>query len=74
VRIDKLLSIAAFIFITSALYIIAITPPATGYELSIYSAYPSYFWFFIIASSACGIGILIHQAFAEEKSNPVKYY
>ena len=69
-RIDKLLATTGFIFITAALYIIAATPPATGYELSIYDAYPPYFWFFIVASVSCGITILVHQAFTtEEKSN-----
>jgi len=67
--IDKFLSAGAFIFITIALFIVATTPPATGYELTIYDAYPSYFWFFIAASSACGIGIFAYQAFAKEKSN-----
>lgn len=68
-RIYKLLSIVSFVFITSALIVIATTPAATGYELSIYDAYPPYFWFFLIAAFACGIGILIHQAFAAQKSN-----
>jgi len=68
VNIDKLLATVAFVFIAVALVIIATTPPATGYEISIYDAYPSYFWFFIIASNACGIGILIHQAFTKERS------
>ncbi len=69
VNIDKLLATVAFIFISVALYTIAITPPATGYEISIYDAYPSYFWFFFIGAVACGIIILIHQAFAERKTN-----
>lgn len=69
VNVDKVLTVIAFVFILTALIIIAITPPATGYEISIYDAYPSYFWFSIIAAISCGIGILIHQAFDKERSN-----
>ncbi|MCK5022825.1 MAG: DUF1616 domain-containing protein [Candidatus Aenigmarchaeota archaeon] len=68
-KVIKLIAIIAFTFIISALTIIARTLPASGYEISIYDAYPPYFWFFIIASIACGICILVHQAFAEQKSN-----
>jgi len=68
-RIDKILATISLIFITLVLYIIVSTPPATGYELSIYDAYPSYLWLFLIAAIACGICILVHQAFAGEKSN-----
>lgn len=68
-RVTKVLAIIAFIFMSLALYIIAITPPATGYELNIYKAYPPYFWVFLIGSIACGICILVRQAFRDEKSN-----
>ncbi len=68
INIAKLLSIIAFIFIILALLIIADTPPATGYEISIYGAYPLYFWFFLIGSIACGVSILLHQAFSQERS------
>ena len=67
--IIKIVAIVAFTFIISALIIIARTHPASGYEISIYDAYPWYFWVFIIASIACGICILVHQAFAEQRSN-----
>lgn len=66
---DKVLAVLGFVFVFLALLVISRTPPATGYELSIYSAYPAYFWFFITASSVCGMGILIRQAFAAQKSN-----
>lgn len=64
----KIISIIAFSFIIIALIIILRTPPANGYEISIYRAYPGYFWFFIIASLTSGISILVQQAFAQEKS------
>ncbi len=69
VNIDKLLATVAFIFIATALFVVATACPATGYEISIYDAYPSYFWFFIIAAIACGIIILVRQAFAETPSH-----
>ncbi|KAF5431156.1 putative membrane protein [Candidatus Methanophagaceae archaeon] len=70
-RITKILAIIAFIFIISVLAIIAKTPPVSGYELSIYDAYPWPFWMFICISISCGIIILIHQAVSEQeqKSN-----
>ena len=68
-RIIKIIAIIAFILITLALTIIAKTPPVSGYELTIYDAYPSYFWYFICISISGGILILMHQAFAEQKSN-----
>jgi len=68
-RTMKIISIICFAFILIALFVIAKSPPASGYEISIYDAYPWYFWFFHVASIAGGIGILVHQAFAKEKSN-----
>ena len=66
---DKVLAVTGFVFVFVALIVIARTPPTDGYELPIYYAYPAYFWFLIIGSSACGIGILLHQAFAAQKFN-----
>lgn len=68
-RLIKIISIIAFIFITLTLIVITNTPPASGYELSIYYAYPWYFWVFICISINSGILILLHQAFSEQKSN-----
>jgi len=69
VKLTKILAIMAFVFTGLALYTIAITPPATGYELDIYKAYPTYFWSFLIASLACGICILVRHAFFGGKSS-----
>ena len=68
-KVIKIIAIVAFIFIILVLTIIAKTPSASGYELSIYDAYPLYFWVFICISIACGILILMYQAFTEQKSN-----
>lgn len=68
VDIDKVLTLTAFVCLLAALIVIARTPAATGYELTIYDAYPSYLWLFIILSSASGIGILLRQTFARQRS------
>lgn len=67
--IPKILSIIAFTAITLAVLIINSTGPASGYEISIYSAYPVYFWILIVTSTLCGITILVSQAFNEKRSD-----
>lgn len=68
-RVQKILSILAFFFIISVLAIIANRPAASGYELSIYTAFPWYFWILLIAAGTCGISVLVTHAFYVEKSN-----
>ena len=65
----KIIAIIAFIFITLALTIIAKTPPAGGYEVSIYAAYPWYFWFFIISAISLGMLIQTKYIFSQKESN-----
>lgn len=67
--IDKVLAIVAAILVLIVLIIIAITPPATGFELSIYNSFPLYFWFFYIIANGCGITILVRNAFTERRSH-----
>ena len=64
----KFLAIVAFGLIIASLIIIATTPPAGGYEISVYAAYPGYFWLFLIVSAAIGVYILVTQAFKENSS------
>lgn len=64
----KPLATVAFCLITAALWIAARTPSVRGYEISIYAAYPWYFWLFLITSVAIGIYILVQQAFAAKSS------
>ena len=68
-RIIKIIAIIAFTFMISALAIIAKTPPATGYEISIYDAYPWYFWVFIITSIFMGQIILMRDTLSSDKNN-----
>lgn len=63
----KFIAVVSFIFIISALWLIK-NSPATGYEISIYKAIPLV-WIFLIGSVIGGLGIIVHQAFTERKSN-----
>lgn len=51
---SKIIAIIAFTCIIISLVIIIVTPPATGYEISIYYVYPWYFWLLIITSIFLG--------------------
>ena len=66
--IPKIFGSFAFLCIAFALLIIAFTPLAQGYEISIYDAFPFTFWFAIIIAIFFGMIILIHQALIEKKS------
>ncbi len=61
--IEKILAIIAFFFVILSLRIIAITPPAFIYEISIYNAYPWYFWFFMLATIFIGQLIVFKDVF-----------
>lgn len=61
---EKITAIIAFVFIILALLIISVTPPAKCYEISVYDAYPWYFWFFIITSIFLGQLIVIKDVFS----------
>lgn len=66
--VDKCLTLMAGILILAALVTAARTPLAAGYELSIYEAFPLFFWFLFVGAIACGVGILLHQAFGKAQS------
>ena len=66
--IVKIPAILGCLFLTLAAVIIAVTGPAHGYEISIYNAYPAFFWLLILLSFGCGLVILVGQAFANESS------
>ena len=48
--------------------IIAETSKATGYEISIYNAYPFYFWLLLISSISIGIIIMVRESFSNKNS------
>jgi hypothetical protein len=71
-RFKKILSIVAFFCIILALIIIVVTPPASGYEISIYDAFPWYFWVLLILSIAIGQIIIFFNVFNDDiKGNKV---
>jgi hypothetical protein len=59
----KTIMIIAFLCIILALIIIIITPPAAGYEISIYNAFPWYLWLLIIVSIFLGQMIVFIDIF-----------
>lgn len=65
----KILLILSFIFILLALIVIAGTPAADGYEISIYGAYPGYFWIFLIGAIFSAILVLLQEIFSNKKTN-----
>lgn len=67
-RIDLITILLAFIFILLVQIIIIDTPPAAGYEISLYEAYPSYLWIFILAALSCGSGLLVYHAYSNYSS------
>lgn len=68
-HVGKVLSILMFTIICLLSIIILVTPPATTYEISIYSVYPFYFWFLVIVSLFSGITILIRSYLNENERN-----
>ncbi len=69
-QIGKLISIMAFTIISLLTAISVITRPAITYEISIYDAYPFYFWVLVIFSLFIGITILIRSySYENERDN-----
>jgi len=66
---NRVLAIIAFSLVVATIIIVFGAPPASGYEISIYAAYPTHFWLLIVGSYACGIILLVRQAFASEGSS-----
>lgn len=65
-RLLKIISSISFILIALALILIARNSPATGYELSIYSSLPGITWLFLLSALACGICIIVYEAFTSK--------
>lgn len=62
VSLNKVLITIGFILFCAAAITIARMSSAATYEISIYQAYPFYFWIFIVTSLLCGIGVLIRES------------
>jgi len=61
--VSKIMAIIAITCIIISLLIILITPPAARYEISIYNAYPWYFWFFMLTAIFIGQLIVLKDVF-----------
>jgi len=59
-RLYKIVIITLYTVITLWLYVMLNTPPASGYEISIYNAYPPLFWFLFILTIILGICFTIY--------------
>jgi hypothetical protein len=62
-RVFKSLGIFVFLLISLALLIIVRIPPADGYELSIYAAYPQVFWVCVVTSMVLSVVIIVSGIF-----------
>ena len=71
IRVAKFLSIIALLLIISAIAIIANTPAASDYEISIYDVFPIHFWFLIISSVAIGQIIIVLDIYSNDKDNKI---
>src|SRR5438093_3844836 len=63
-RLETALAILGVNCFSASLLIGVLTPPASGYELSIINAFPPFFWLLPLLGTACGSSILILEAFA----------
>jgi hypothetical protein len=66
---SRFLGTLSISFAAVASVIVAATPPATGYEISIYQAYPAYLYFFMAAALVCGFSVLVYSASGKDRSN-----
>jgi len=62
-RFTRILFLLILVLFTLSLFIIAETPPASGYEISIYAAYPWYLWVFITGIFIFGISVTLYRVF-----------
>lgn len=60
----KLIATAGMLSLVFAVVILHRVPPASGYEISIYAAYPWYFWAAIVGTIVTGQAVLLWSAFA----------
>lgn len=47
-------ALGGVVFLVLAVAILVVVPPADGYELSLYGAYPVYFWLFVVGAICSG--------------------
>lgn len=65
----KVLTITALIFLIFSLYYIIVNGEANGYEISIYNAFPLFFWITILLCLFFGITIVVLNIYRNNNSN-----
>lgn len=73
-RLTKILTLIAFMFIILVLVIIALTPNASSYEISIYDVYPWYFWGLLISSMSIGQVIILKNYFIKTDDRENRFW
>ena len=61
-RRSRWLSLGGLLLILGALAVILRTPPADGYEISIYQVYPTYFWVLLVGAVLVGQTVILRSA------------
>ena len=67
-RIEKIFCLVAVLCGIVAFLVAVSVPPASGYEISMFDAFPFYFWFFVFVSLGCGISVVLIGGLRSEKS------
>ena len=67
--LGKIVTFLSGILLFLAIVIVILSGPATGYEVSIYEAYPLHFWALLMLSSALGTSLLVYSAFNPSSSD-----
>jgi hypothetical protein len=67
-RFYKLLNLFIFILLFITFTIAIATPPASGYEISLYAAYSNIFWLLLVIIIALGILMIISQVYNDKPS------
>jgi hypothetical protein len=60
-RLSKWLAFAGFLIVLVIVAILLVTPPADGYEPSIYAGYPLYFWGLVVAAMWLGQLVILRS-------------
>jgi hypothetical protein len=60
----KAFALIGLLFLGLVVLLLFVVPPADGYEMSIYEAYPWYFWAFVIGSFLVGQLVVLRSAMA----------
>jgi hypothetical protein len=68
-RTTRLLAAVGTLFLLAAAAVALVVPPASGYEISIYAAYPWYFWAAIVGAIFVGQLVMLSSAADDSESH-----